>query len=135
MVFLSFHASWCGWCHKLDDFLKDPEIKPIVDKHLNVLWIDCLEQGAKKDLENPGAAELMAQYGADKGGIPAMFIIDGHGKTVASSFIDGKTNIGYPGEPNEIVHFLKMMKTAGLSESELATVKANIEVRAAKLKH
>jgi cytochrome c551/c552 len=28
-VFVAFHASWCGWCHKLDAFLVGPVFKPI----------------------------------------------------------------------------------------------------------
>ena len=26
-VFIIFHASWCGWCHKMDTALNDPKVK------------------------------------------------------------------------------------------------------------
>jgi thiol-disulfide isomerase/thioredoxin len=29
-VFLTFGAPWCGWCHKLEDFLARPEIGAIL---------------------------------------------------------------------------------------------------------
>ena len=26
-VFLMFHASWCGWCHKMDSSMNDKTVK------------------------------------------------------------------------------------------------------------
>jgi thioredoxin-related protein len=134
VVFMAFHASWCGWCHKLEDFLNDPKIKPIVAKHINVLWLDCMEQGDKKSLENPGVDAIMAKYDATQTGLPTMFIIDGNGKTIASSIKEKTGNIGYPGEPDEIVHFEGMLKKAGFTASDLSTIDAELKVRAAALK-
>ena len=45
-VFLVFHASWCGWCHKMDSSMADPRVKQYFDdnfviRHLTVrepLW-------------------------------------------------------------------------------------------------
>ena len=28
-VLLMFHASWCGWCHKMDTSLNDPSVKKV----------------------------------------------------------------------------------------------------------
>jgi thioredoxin-related protein len=30
-VLLMFHASWCGWCHKMDTSLNDPSVKKLFD--------------------------------------------------------------------------------------------------------
>ena len=30
-VFVIFHASWCGWCHKMDSAMNDPVCKKFFD--------------------------------------------------------------------------------------------------------
>jgi thioredoxin-related protein len=32
-VMVIFHASWCGWCQKMDASLNDSSIKPFFDKN------------------------------------------------------------------------------------------------------
>ena len=32
-VLLIFHASWCGWCHKMDTSLQDKTVKPLFDNN------------------------------------------------------------------------------------------------------
>lgn len=139
VVFLAFHATWCGWCHKLDDFLKMDAIKPIADKHLEIVWIDVMENGdAKKaQFENPGWESIVAKFKAEEAGLPSFYILNKDGETIASSIRpkDKGGNTGYPGEPDEIAHFLGMMKAAGCTDTELTTLKTKLEEIAKTLKH
>lgn len=134
VVFLAFHASWCGWCHRLEKFLDDPAIKPTVQKRLVVLWLDCQERGEKKSLENPGVDAVMAKYKSDQAGLPSMHLIDGEGKLIATSIREKSGNIGYPGQDDEIEHFRQMLKAARFTDQELAPLVADLKARAAKLK-
>jgi thioredoxin-related protein len=101
-VFLHFGAPWCGWCHKLDDFLARPEIAAIVNRDYVDVKIDIDRMGNGKG--------VLAEYRkGDAGGIPWFVILDGKGKVLVTS--DGpKGNIGYPAEVHEIEHFLVMLK-------------------------
>ena len=57
-VFIIFHASWCGWCHKMDNAMNDEKLKSFFDNSYVVVHLTIDETRDKKELENPGAAEL-----------------------------------------------------------------------------
>jgi thioredoxin-related protein len=57
-VFIIFHASWCGWCKKMDAAMSDPACKPFFDANYVVEHLTILESKDKKNLENPGAEAL-----------------------------------------------------------------------------
>jgi hypothetical protein len=101
-VFLTFGAPWCHWCHKLDDWLAQPEIAAILDRDFII---------AKIDIDRmTGGKELMDRYRSKtSSGIPWYTILDATGKSLASA--DGPNgNICYPLRPNEINYFLAMIK-------------------------
>jgi thiol-disulfide isomerase/thioredoxin len=102
-VFLHFGAPWCGWCLKLDAWLARADVAPVFGK-------DYVEVKIDQD-RMAGAKEVFAKYHPDmEGGIPWFAILDAQGKAVATS--DGpKGNIGFPAEPQEIEHFIKMLKS------------------------
>jgi len=77
-----------------------------------IVHIDVMESADKKALENPGGEDLMKHWNG--AGLPFMAILDATGQKVADTNLDpGKqSNIGYPAQPNEIAHFMKMLKTA-----------------------
>lgn len=138
-VLFGFHATWCSWCHRLDKFLNSDGIKPIVDRHLEIVWIDGMERTPEKkaQYENSGWERLMDQYGAKEAGLPAFFILNGKGETMASSIRPKEKggNTGYPGEPDEIAHFIGMMKAAGMTDAEQSTLKLKLEELAKTLPH
>ena len=101
LVFLHFGAPWCGWCHRLDDFLARPDIAPVFGKD----FVD-----VKVDVDRmDGGKEMKAKYCPNEGGIPWFVILDSKGERLADS--DGpKGNIGFPAAPEEIAHFMAIMK-------------------------
>jgi len=57
-IMVIFHASWCGWCHKMDTSLNDPSVKDFFQKNYVITHLVISESKDKKSLENPGAEEL-----------------------------------------------------------------------------
>jgi len=114
-VLVIFHASWCGWCHRLDEtFLADKEMGKLVNDSFVVLHLDVLEHGDKKSLENAGGEELMGQWGGKESGLPFLVVLNSKGTKLMDSNRtgDARSNIGYPAQPQEIGHFVKMLRTS-----------------------
>ncbi len=106
-VFLHFGAPWCGWCHKLEDWMDRADIKPVLSKD----FVD-----VKIDVDRTiGGKELMTKFKADaKGGIPWFAFLDSTGNVLANSNGE-KGNIGFPAQPDEIAHFQKMLGKAAVN--------------------
>jgi thioredoxin-related protein len=128
-IFIIFHASWCGWCRKMDAAMSDNSIKQFFDKTYVVKHLTLYESPEKKNLENPGAAELRTKYKGDKQGIPYWFILDANGKLLADSRLhsdDGKVtgnNVGCPAQPDEVNYFIRVIKkTSDLNDMQLALI-------------
>ncbi len=113
-VLVIFHASWCGWCHRFDKFLDTTDEGKLVKGGLEVVHITVLESGKNKADENAGGLELMEKLGGKDAGLPFMAILDAKtGKMIVNSLQkEGKaqTNTGYPAAPEEVAHFVKMLK-------------------------
>ena len=106
-----FHASWCGWCRRLDAALNDPDVRKIIGDSYVVVHLDVMEHDDKKALENPGGNTLMADYGGENSGLPFYVFLDAKGKKIADSNAMPKDqNIGYPAAPEEIEAFEKLLK-------------------------
>src|SRR5438105_153615 len=42
-VFVTFHASWCGWCKKMEAFMDMPEFKKIFEDNYVIVPVTVLE--------------------------------------------------------------------------------------------
>lgn len=115
VTLVMFHASWCGWCKRLDAVMSRPEFKKMFESNYAIVTLDVLENGPKvAELENPGGRELMKSLGGEKSGLPFYAWLDADGKKIAdSNAMPKEQNIGYPGEPDEIEAFMALIqKTA-----------------------
>lgn len=108
-VLLIFHASWCGWCHKLDDLLNSEQFKSAFDGSYVIVHVTVLENESHKADENPGGDDLLNSLGGKDGGIPFFAIFSPQGTKLGDSL--APKNIGYPSEPAEVDHFMGLMKT------------------------
>jgi thiol-disulfide isomerase/thioredoxin len=130
-VMVIFHASWCGWCKKMDASINDPSCKAFFDRSFVIVHLTILESKDKKNLENPGAEDIFNENGGKGGGIPYFLIFDKKGKLLAdskfkpaSAAADAKpSNIGCPAADDEVAAFIEILKkTSKISDSEIQAV-------------
>ena len=129
-VFVLFHASWCGWCHKMDTAMNDLSVKKFFTDNYVIRHLVVYESKGKEHLENPGALDLLKKYKGDEQGIPYWFVFDKNGKLLADSKlrsegggIDTGVNTGCPANEKEVAHFVKVLKqTSVLNEADLTII-------------
>lgn len=114
-IMVIFHASWCGWCHKMEEFMALKQFAPIFDASYVTVHVDVMEQPDKANLMNPGGGDLLKKLtGGVETGIPYYAVLDPSGKKLIDSIkpADGKkgSNIGHPAAPEEIAWFMTMLK-------------------------
>ena len=130
-VFIIFHASWCGWCHKMDSALNDKKCKQFFDDNFVIRHLVVFESKGKKDLENPGALELLTRHKGNDKGIPYWLVFDKDGNLLADSKmrpeglgLDAEgDNSGCPASKEEVEHFIKVLqKTTSLNQEALGII-------------
>ncbi|HPF02466.1 MAG TPA: thioredoxin family protein [Bacteroidales bacterium] len=130
-VFVSFHASWCGWCKKLDASINDPSCSEYFNNNFVFVHLTVLESKDKKNLENPGAPEMYSKYSGGKAGIPFFLIFDKKGKLLADSFIRKPgddpdkpgQNVGCPATDDEISAFVEILKkTSNIGDNDIKAI-------------
>lgn len=130
-VMVIFHASWCGWCHKMDTALNDPSVKKYFDNNFVIRHLVVFESKGKEKLENPGALEMLSKYNGKDDGIPFWLIFDKDEKFLAdsrmktaSNGIEKLQNTGCPASQEEVKHFIEVLKkTTSLNEDELEKIR------------
>ncbi len=130
-VLIIFHASWCGWCHKMDSSINDKACKKFFDDNYVIRHLVVDESKDKKNLENPGADELRTKYNGDNEGIPFWLIFDKDGKLLADSQLrpEGASleakgeNVGCPAAEKEVAHFINVLKkTSHINKPEQVAI-------------
>lgn len=130
-VFVIFHASWCGWCHKMDTSMNDPACKAFFDNNYVIRHLVVDESKDKLSLENPGAKELKIKYNGDGQGIPFWLVFDKDGKLLfdskmraAGEGLDKGANIGCPASEKEVAAFIDILKrTSTLNADQLEIIR------------
>lgn len=101
-VLIDFGANWCFDCHVLDDAFHSAEIVPVLNRNFVIVHVDVGE--FNKNLE------LAEKYGVPlKRGIPALAILDSHGKLLFSQK-QGEFEKARSLAPEDILAFLNKWK-------------------------
>lgn len=110
-VFVIFHASWCGWCKKMEKNMDDPKVKSYFDSNYVKTFITVQERAEKKNLETPGGDLVNEKFGGKNQGLPFWVILDANGNVLEDSKVNGE-NIGGPASEDEVANLIsKLEKT------------------------
>ena len=130
-VLVMFHASWCGWCHKMDTSLNDASVKKFFDDNFVIRHLVVFESKGKENLENPGALEMLEKHEGKDQGIPFWLIFDKDENFLADSRmkqivngVEKLQNTGCPASKAEVDYFIEVLKkTTNLEENELEKIR------------
>src|SRR4029079_164126 len=116
-VLVMFHASWCGWCHKMDTSLNDASVKKFFDDNFVIRHLVVFESKGKENLENPGALEMLEKHEGKDQGIPFWLIFDKDEKFLFDSRIPATingteklVNTGCPASKEEVNYFIEVLR-------------------------
>jgi thiol-disulfide isomerase/thioredoxin len=135
-VMVLFHASWCGWCHKLDNSLNDSSCKKFFDDNYVIVHLTVAESDENKPLENPGATDIIRKCNAADAGLPFWLILNKTGNLLADSRIRPKgstidypgDNMGCPATEQQVIAFIKILKeTSHLTNNELKIIASRFQ--------
>lgn len=130
-VLLIYHASWCGWCRKMDSCLYDASCRKFFEDNFVITHLTIQESKDNKKLENPGAQAMAEKQGGKDQGLPYWVILDEKGKMLYNSrlSLDDKPstnltpNVGCPASEQEVKAFVNLLrKTTRLNEDALTAI-------------
>ena len=130
-VLVMFHASWCGWCHKMDTSLNDASVKKFFDDNFVIRHLVVFESKGKESLENPGALDMLTKYEGKDEGIPFWLIFDNDENFLADSRmketvnrVEKLQNTGCPASKEEVDYFIDVLKrTTELNDDQLQIIR------------
>lgn len=129
-VFIMFHASWCGWCKKMDKNMTGDACAKLFNDNYVTAHIVVKESPKNKNLENPGGEDLIKKFKGEQAGLPFWVITDAKGAMQADSFDSKGENLGCPSSPEEVAEFVtKLKKTSKLSAAQLAVIKETFTIK------
>lgn len=108
-VFLIFHASWCGWCKKMEKNMEDPLVKEYFDKNYIKAFVTVEEHGEKAKLNTPGGDALVEKLGGKNQGLPFWVILDEKGNVLKDSKLNGE-NVGGPSSEKEVEFLISTLE-------------------------
>lgn len=114
-VFLIFHASWCGWCKKMEKNMDDPLVKSYFDANYVKTFMTVQERAEKKNLETPGGDAVNEKLRGKDQGLPFWVILDSEGKVLEDSRVNGE-NIGGPASEEEVNQLITKLETTSKNE-------------------
>jgi hypothetical protein len=135
-ILVLFHASWCGWCHKMDNSINDSSCRKFFDDNYVIVYFTVAETDENRALENPGAVDIIRKYNALDAGLPFWLILDKSGKLLADCRIRAKgatledpgDNMGCPSNQYQVNAFIKILKqTSKLTSKELKIIAARFK--------
>ncbi|MEZ5963468.1 MAG: hypothetical protein R3F56_06445 [Planctomycetota bacterium] len=106
----------------LEEFLERPKVAPLLAKD----WVDVMIDTERM---THGQAIMDRLKGKRQGGLPWMIVLDADGKElITSNKEDGGGNIGGPVQPEEIAHFIQMLRRTKqhMSDEDVATVEGEL---------
>jgi thioredoxin 1 len=103
-VIVVFGANWCYDCHVLDLAFHRPDVAGVLQRYYEVVHVDVGEGDKNQD--------IMQQYNVPmKKGIPALAVLDGHGKLLYSQQ-GGEFEKARALAPEDVLAFLNRWKPA-----------------------
>jgi thiol:disulfide interchange protein len=126
-VFLHFGAPWCGWCHRLEDWLAQKDVTRIMDERFVDVKIDT-------DLDKGGEAMRKHYAKGRSTGIPWFVVLAPDGTVLTTSDGPGG-NIGYPWTDEEIKTFgvILARSKSGVSAEAVTALETSLKAFRASL--
>lgn len=88
------------------------------------------ESPKNKNLENPGAEDLLKKFKGEQAGLPFWAMLDAKGALLADAFNAKGENIGCPGTAEEVAEFTaKLKKTSKMTDKQLAVIKETFIIK------
>lgn len=104
--------------------------KKMFDDNYVTVHLTVQERPEKKNLETPGADEVMAKYKGTDAGLPFWVMLDSKGNLLADSFNDKGENLGCPASPEEVAVFTEKLKKSGkFTAAQLTVIKDTFTIK------